>query len=455
MVQPGTYATHRDANDTTGQERWDTWVNTSMNCIRELYWDDVVSLGAKYALINADNLRGVGIWTLNYGGGTPELWSALNTYFACTVAVNLPASVTTTEFSVSFSAGSCAVAYFEVEQFDNTSNQGWFPLNPVRAVNGAGSAAAQGFQGHQYQFRVRARTTSGVLGQWSTGSAAVSATATLSHPYKGIYTLDAYGGVHAQISPPISDSAYWPGWSIVKAGHALPGASSPQSGAVLDAYGGLHSYGSAITLATSAYWRGWDIARDFAFLPNGSGGFVLDGWGGLHPFTVNGSTAPLQEQGAPYWAGRDVARKVVIFSDGTGGYVLDAYGGLHPFGINGPSPVPASKMATSGYWAGWDIARDVTLAPGNGNHSGYVLDGYGGLHPFHPTSDGSTMPPGITTTYWSGWNIARGVWLLPGSPSSGYTLDGFGGLHPFGGAAAIASSGYWPGQDLGKSIWGA
>jgi len=80
-VKPGSYATHRDANDPSGQERWDTWFNTSLNCIRELYWDDTVSLGHKYDLVNADGLRGVGIWNLNYGGGAPELWNALAAKF--------------------------------------------------------------------------------------------------------------------------------------------------------------------------------------------------------------------------------------------------------------------------------------------------------------------------------------------------------------------------------------
>jgi spore germination protein YaaH len=83
----GSYATHRDATDPSGQERWDTWFNSSINCTRELYWDDATSLGAKYDLVNADNLRGVGIWTLNYGGGAPELWAALSSHFvACTAA---------------------------------------------------------------------------------------------------------------------------------------------------------------------------------------------------------------------------------------------------------------------------------------------------------------------------------------------------------------------------------
>jgi len=81
-VTSGSYTAHRDANDPAGQERWDTWFNASLNCTRELYWDDATSLGLKYDLVNRAGLRGVGIWNLNYGGGAPELWSALVSHFA-------------------------------------------------------------------------------------------------------------------------------------------------------------------------------------------------------------------------------------------------------------------------------------------------------------------------------------------------------------------------------------
>jgi spore germination protein YaaH len=92
-VKAGTYSSHRDANDSTGLEHWDTWYNTSLGCTRELYWDDTTSLGAKYDLVNRDGLRGVGIWTLNYGGSAPELWSTLTSRFAgCTSASLSPAS---------------------------------------------------------------------------------------------------------------------------------------------------------------------------------------------------------------------------------------------------------------------------------------------------------------------------------------------------------------------------
>lgn len=92
-VQPGSYATHRDANDPSGQERWDTWYNTTLGCTRELYWDDKVSLGLKYDLVNNDGLRGVGIWNLNYGGGAPELWDELAGHFERCTSAGLSASV--------------------------------------------------------------------------------------------------------------------------------------------------------------------------------------------------------------------------------------------------------------------------------------------------------------------------------------------------------------------------
>jgi spore germination protein YaaH len=446
MVQAGSYATHRDTNDPTGQERWDTWVNTTLNCTRELYWDDTVSLAQKYALVNQDNLRGVGIWNLNYGGGAPELWSTLSTYFACPVSVTVPASEATTEFSVGLSAGSCtAASSFELQQQDVTLNQGWSPLKSTPPTSGSASAVAQSFQGDSYQFRARAHSATGVTGTWSMASTSVPATATLSHPFKGLYTLDAYGGVSPDSSLQLTGSAYWPGWKIARVARALPG-TLPQSGAVLDGYGGLHPYGVPVSLSITASWPGWDIARDFAFLPDGSGGYVLDGYGGLHPFSVNGHALPAAARTTASWPGWDIARKVVIFSDGTGGYVMDGYGGLHPFGI-GVAPPPNATGAA--YWQGWQIARDVVLIPGS--HMGYVLDGYGGLHPFNGAG------PLSSNVSWPGWDIARSVWLLPGATPAvpgGYVLDGYGGPHPFDGAPTLASYPYWPGQDIARNLTG-
>jgi len=448
-VKAGSFAWHRDANDPAGQERWDTWFNTSMNCTRELYWDDIVSLGDKYALVNKDNLRGVGIWTLNYAGGVPEVWALLDTYFECSTQITAGSSQSTSEFSLSLSSGSCSTSYFELQQYDATLKQGKFQLTNAKASGGAATAKVQGFLGHTYDISARAHSTGGAPGPWATLQVSVTSTGTYSHPWKALYTVDAYGGLYVDGSPPLAVSAYWPGWKIARAGHSLP--SVPDSGAVLDGYGGLHSYGAPMTLKTTAYWAGQDIARDFAFLPDGSGGYVLDGYGGLHPFSINGKTMPAGATTGVYWSGWDIARRVVIFSDGTGGYVLDGWGGIHPFGVNG-KPRPAAVSA--GYWPHWDIIHDLALIPGT--HSGYQLDGFGGIHPFAPV--GQTMPASLkSSAYWPNWDIARAIVILGGSTlsaPSGYVLDGYGGLHQFGGAPAPPAFSYWPGRDIARDLAG-
>ena len=447
--------------DDWGQSPWASWwspatgdpCGDNLGMPQELYYDDATSLGIKYDLVNQNNLRGTGIWALGYDTGRTELWGALHTHFSCPVSIDVPTPLTT-EFKVNISAGTCSVAYYDVQQYNNTTTQGWFGLPRVTPSGGTTTTVAEGYPGQSYQFQARATTTSGLVSSWATITVTVPSTAMYSQPFKGLYTLDPYGGISPDASPPLATTGYWQGWKIAKSARTWPSTNSPQSGFVLDGFGGLHPYGASGLTETSGsaghYW-GFDIARDFAFLPDGTGGFVLDGYGGLHPFRINGNTAPLQAQGNPYWAGTDVARKVVIFPDGSGGYVMDAYGGLSPFGINGAPPV--TKIATTAYWKNWGIARDVVLVPGNGNHSGYVLDGYGGLHPFFPTTDGSSMPSGIKSQYW-GWDIARAVFFIPGSSTAGYTLDGYGGLTPFGGAAAITNRPYWAGWDIAIGLTG-
>lgn len=439
--------------DDPSSSPWASWYSPSsgdpcgqnVGSWQELYYENVQSLGVKYDLVNSSGIRGTGIWALGYDGGAPELWSELNTYFSCPVTVTLPASQTTTEFGVGLSAGTCSVASYDVQQYDSTLNNGWYPLQSVAASGALTTAVAEGFPGYNYQFRARAHSAAGVVGAWSVGSTSVASSASYSHPFKGVYTVDAYGGVSADSSPPLVTVAYWPGWKIAHAAKALPG-TLPQTGAVLDGYGGLHYYGAPTSLTLTASWPGWDIARDFAFLPDGSGGYVLDGYGGLHPFAVNGHALPPAANTTAGWPGWDIARKVVIFSDGTGGYVMDGYGGLHSFGIGGPPPAAATGTA---YWPGWTIARDVVLVPGS--HGGYVLDGYGGLHPF--SGAGALVSPAS----WPGWDIARAVLLLPSSTLSaptGYLLDGYGGAHPFGGAQDFKSGPYWPGHDIAQTLTG-
>jgi spore germination protein YaaH len=86
------YHGHRDVHDAAGYERWDTWTSASAHCTREMYWDDVDSLGRKYDLVNRDGLRGVGIFALQYGGGAPELWQLLRTKFLGCIGAGVTAT---------------------------------------------------------------------------------------------------------------------------------------------------------------------------------------------------------------------------------------------------------------------------------------------------------------------------------------------------------------------------
>jgi hypothetical protein len=91
---------------------------------------------------------------------------------------------------------------------------------------------------------------------------------------------------------------------------------------VLDAYGGLHLFGTArlLPVDTSVHWPGVDIARAIAVTPSGRGYAVLDGLGRIHPV---GDAAPAPPSAAP--AG-DVARSLVISPSGRGYAVLDTNG---------------------------------------------------------------------------------------------------------------------------------
>jgi spore germination protein YaaH len=47
------------------------------NSWREMYYEDVTSIGAKYDLVNQSGLRGTGIWALGYDDGHTELWDLI------------------------------------------------------------------------------------------------------------------------------------------------------------------------------------------------------------------------------------------------------------------------------------------------------------------------------------------------------------------------------------------
>src|SRR5258706_13056341 len=104
-------------------------------------------------------------------------------------------------------------------------------------------------------------------------------------------TRDECGGVDADSTPPLAGSAYWLGWKIARAAHAQPGSSAPQSGFVLDGYGGRPSYAATITAAGNPSC-GWNGGPAFAFPPDGSVRSLPNGSARLPPRGVIGPPTP-------------------------------------------------------------------------------------------------------------------------------------------------------------------
>jgi hypothetical protein len=193
----------------------------------------------------------------------------------------------------------------------------------------------------------------------------------------------------------------------------------------------------------AAYWPGWDIARGLALLPDGTGGVVLDGYGGLHPFGIAGHAAPTVS-GSAYWPGFDIARGIAIQPDGTSGYVIDGYGARHAISVNGSATPGVWGYGQIGPdWPGFAIARGISIAfelhaeSGAAVLGGYVSDAFGRIYPVGQEGPLGTKgsptfgtAPAVGAPFWPTWAIARGIGAYPNG-YGGYELDGFGGLHPF------------------------
>ena len=67
--------------DGVGQVPWYRYVSTTYGTHVQGYYDDSRSLGVKYDLVKARDLRGVGIWHLLMDGSRTELWSRLAAEF--------------------------------------------------------------------------------------------------------------------------------------------------------------------------------------------------------------------------------------------------------------------------------------------------------------------------------------------------------------------------------------
>jgi hypothetical protein len=143
-------------------------------------------------------------------------------------------------------------------------------------------------------------------------------------------------------------------------------------------------------------------------LPDESGGYIVDGFGGLHPFGIGTGAIPPAAVGAPFWLGQDYATGVVITADGKSGYVLDRTGALHGFKVGGAGLLPPAVGGL--FSSSTPRVQGVSLIPGAA--AGYTVDGFGGLHPFALPS-GTPPPAAVNAASWPGWDIARDVGLTP------------------------------------------
>ncbi len=291
------------------------------------------------------------------------------------------------------------------------------------------------------------------------GSALAAPSLCYAYPPCQIYTTEVFGGVHPDGNSPAITNEPTFSSPLARGAHPFPG--TPGVGLVLDAFGGLHPYGRPpVTPSQFPYYPGHDIARDFVINPSGNGGYELDGFGGIHPFSTTGAL-PANPTQFPYFTGNDVAKKIVELADGSGGYELDAFGGIHPWAVVG-NALPTA-IAGYGYFPGKNLARDIWLDPAStgASASGFVVDAFGGFHPFWGGAAAEPLPM-VNYPYWVGNDNARSIWFVPGSSSAaaqGYELDLFGGIHPFAGQGQtlpppIFPFGYWVGQDLARVLFG-
>jgi len=198
------------------------------------------------------------------------------------------------------------------------------------------------------------------------------------------------------------------------------------------------------------YWHDWDIARGVMLQHVNSGGYVVNAWGGLHPF----GGAPALMPRPPYGPGLAYVQGGALQGDDLGGVVIDARGTVFSFGTLTGGPVNVCDQSPRVGVPIRGIALDPTPTSGPTSYDtkGATLDAWGGIHLL-------CNSPAIDTTgapYWRGVPIARSLAITEdgtGGITGGFVLDGWGGVHPFGHAhLTTAPVAYWRGWDIARSI---
>jgi spore germination protein YaaH/flagellar hook assembly protein FlgD len=161
--------------DTTEQSAWFAYQRQSCSatsgCVtswREVYYDDVQSLRAKYDMIDRLGLRGAGIWALGYDGARPELYRALaDKFLHDTTAPEAGIAILTPEQGdEGFAVGWSAVDWSGVRNYDVQVSADGGSWTAWLTGTTATSAIHLGRTGHAYAFRARATDGKGNVGAW-------------------------------------------------------------------------------------------------------------------------------------------------------------------------------------------------------------------------------------------------------------------------------------------------
>ena len=163
--------------DPIEQVAWTVYQRSGCSGYRELYLDDAQALKAKYDLINARGLRGVGIWALGYDGTRPELYQALADKFVNdttppVVGISaLPETNVDEGFLVRWTGrDDSGIASYDVQlSVDGAAWVGW--LTGTTATG----RVYLGADGHGSASRGRAQDPNGNISAWDVTSTAAAA----------------------------------------------------------------------------------------------------------------------------------------------------------------------------------------------------------------------------------------------------------------------------------------
>jgi spore germination protein YaaH len=169
--------------DNVGKVPWFRYYDSARATWVQGYYDDAVSLAAKYDMVNQKNLAGTGMWTLLMDQGDSALWDLIANKFVndATPPVGgikiLPAYADTVAVKVAWRATDVGsgVKSYSVQVHDRATST-WTPwLTGTTATGGT----YYGLRGHSYDFRVSAIDYKGNAQPWLPAMSSPGATVTV------------------------------------------------------------------------------------------------------------------------------------------------------------------------------------------------------------------------------------------------------------------------------------